>query len=355
MSRVAVAVLAELAISPRTVNHARELGAEAVLVGCCTKPFETPPGVRVRAISSGKRAGEKRSRAFFAVYSAARMTAASLGLLRALAGEKPRAILMQNPPGIPALLAGWAAARICGARFVIDWHNYGFSLLWPRLGRNSLLARFAEWFEGWAGSLADAHFCVSEKMREDLLTRFGIEASVLYDRPVRYREQRPAGARRVVVAPSGWGADEDTGMLLDAIGATEPGAMELHLTGDGPSRALFDPRIQEMRAAGFDIRTGRLPEAEYWGLIERADLGVSMHVSSSGLDLAMKVVDLYSARVPVCAFDYGGSLPEQVTSGLFRTAAELGEMLRAAELPPPPGWTETWSDVWRRVARPVLG
>jgi beta-1,4-mannosyltransferase len=351
------------------LNHATELvaqGNDVVLIGYRTGGFEPPKGARVRPLHPRERVAEGRSKWAFLWGSALRMGLLAVELVRALRLERPKIVLVQNPPSFPTLAAARLGAR--GARLIVDWHNYGYSLLALRLAPDHPAVRASRWYEGVAGRLGDAHFCVSEAMRRDLAARFSIDARVLRDMPLALdRPARAANPAPIAVCPAGWTADEDMDMLVDALDRLKPSCpIQVHLTGTGPRRAHYDPRISKLRDSGFDIRTGFLPEEEYRDLLRRADFGLSLHGSSSGLDLAMKVVDLYAAGVPVCALDYGDTVREQIEDGatgrLFRTAEELAAIL--GEWAGSPGevnllrrnvqekWARTWHEEWRHVASP---
>ncbi len=319
--------------------------------------------------------------------------------------RRPDLVLIQNPPAFPTLAVAWFSLRRRGVRFVIDWHNLGYTLLSLRLGQWHPAVRLARWFERRDARRVEANLCVSRGLAAFLESRFGVrQARVLYDRPAsafvpmdradRERLRQAlftrlgvhGGTVGFIVCPTSWTEDEDFDLVIDAVPRLEerirgweaavvgrrfPDLVML-VTGDGARRAEFERRFAGLPARRVHLRARWLEPEDYPRVVGSADLGLCLHRSSSGLDIPMKVADLFGAGVPVCALDYGVCLAERVRHGdnglLFSTARQLSDVLfdlfetfprdqslldrlrsgaRKSARP-------TWEEGWAREAKPVL-
>ena len=157
----------------------------------------------------------------------------------------------------------------------------------------------------------------------------------------RPRDGRPA----LLVSSTSWSADEDFGMLLEALTAldgelakAETAAADAApalrvvavVTGKGPLKAAYEARMRTMALRHVAVCTMWLDPADYPRLLGAADLGVCLHTSTSGLDLPMKVLDMYGCGLPVCAvgFDCLSELVVDGANGLvFDSAAALADQL----------------------------
>jgi beta-1,4-mannosyltransferase len=345
-----------------------------------------------------------KGRARFVWMSAARASVQSSRLLSTLLRlPKPDVILVQNPPSVPTLAVAWAAARLRGARFVIDWHNLSHTILAVRLGdRHRAVRALARSERRWARR-ADAHLAVSQALAEWLQREWRIRAAVMHDRPLptfvkpaldaandlwqRLARELSLGTRRIplVVAPTSWTLDEDFDLLLEALeraertlaarsGVTAAAAPDLAvlLTGRGDMKPTFEKRLQRREFKRLAVRTVWLEPADYPVLVGMADAGLCLHQSSSGLDLPMKLADFRGAGVPVCAFDYGPVLAEALTPGhegvTFHEPGQLAAVLiglATADLSSIPTFArartwlasnpaERWQDRWDATARRVV-
>jgi len=89
-------------------------------------------------------------------------------------------------------------AIVCWIRktkMVVDFHNYGYSILALSL-KQRLILKVATSYEKFFGKKCDLAFCVSDAMKEDLLANWGIKAVTLYDKantsvfgPINMKEQ----------------------------------------------------------------------------------------------------------------------------------------------------------------------
>jgi len=84
------------------------------------------------------------------------------------------AVLVQNPPSIPSLAVARLATWVRGGKLVIDWHNFGYSILSHARGEGHPLVHVSRVYERVVGALGDDHFCVTAAMRDWLLMHWGI-------------------------------------------------------------------------------------------------------------------------------------------------------------------------------------
>jgi len=402
-----VVVLGDLGRSPRMQYHALALAHEGFavdLIGYGGRPADAEvaehPGVRIHELPQPWRRGVPG--AFFLPVAAVDVAAQAAALARLLLVTLPRPdlLLTQNPPSFPTLAVARAVARARGTRWIVDWHNFGADMLALRLGPGHPVVTAARALERTLGAAASGHLCVSEAMRQVLHARWGIpDARVLRDRPAKRVGRTPPHQRRelfqryaipidalaadrpaLIVTSSSWTADEDFSLLLDAMVACEaalerasaslPGLFFL-MTGDGPQRAHWERRFAACGFRHVRTQTVWVDAADYPLLLGAADVGVSLHRSASGVDLPMKIADMFGAGLPVFALDYGPVLFELVRAGengeLFTTGHELAQQLESA-LAGFPGASglealragverlsgESWEAGWRREALPLL-
>ncbi len=156
---------------------------------------------------------------------------------------------------------------------------------------------------------------------------------------IRLRKDRPA----LLVSSTSWTPDEDFSILIAAL-------RELHnritnsslretfpkvlvvVTGKGPQKQQYVPQLKKFNEthAFIKIQTLWLEAGDYPKLMGCATLGVCLHTSTSGLDLPMKVLDMFGCHVPVCAiaFDCLHELVKDDVNGrIFKDEEELANQL----------------------------
>ena len=289
-------------------------------------------------------------------------------------------LILQNPPGIPSMLICWIMCKIRGSKFIIDWHNYGYTILKVN-NRPNFLVNLACKYEKYFGKKSDLNFCVSQAEKRDLKKEFGIDAVCLPDRPVKglfkflneeeanelykkypnelsslFDSHLPENKKNkpiVMISSTSWTPDEDFSILLESFIKTEEMILEhiedkeqktlgnitkdkikkilFLITGRGPLRDNFMKKVSEANLKYFDVKSIWLESDDYPKLLSLVDLGISLHYSSSGIDLPMKVVDMFSGCLPVASIYYDTivELVEENKNGfLFKNDKDLCKILK---------------------------
>ena len=294
--------------------------------------------------------------------------------------KRPQCLLLQNPPCVPALPVCWLYCLLFRSRLLLDWHNYGYTILSLSLGATHPLVYIYKAIERTFGKLAFAGICVSKAMKNDLNKNWGINPiTVHYDRPptrfhptsvedkhdlflklstslpslsgsipdktvfterfadgrVCFSEDRPA----LLISSTSWTKDEDFSVLLQALSLYDEKAVAsaknfprliVIVTGKGPLKEHYLELASQCEWEKVVLETVWLDPDDYPRLLAAADMGVCLHTSSSGLDLPMKVVDMFGCGLPVFAQHYGTLdelLQHNINGITFNTSDELADRL----------------------------
>ncbi|KAK6852957.1 glycosyl transferase group 1 [Apiospora arundinis] len=356
-TRVHVLVLGDIGRSPRMNYHARSIASHGGYVdiigydGIWTR--HTTPGAQVTPIPSRRTAQGPLADLDSDPSTRLRHSACPL-------------VASPKPPSIPTLAIAMIICFLRNTHLMIDWHNYGWTILAGTRGADHPFARISKAYECALGRAAPtANITVTHAMERQLKEApYHIKTPILtlHDRPadifkplnsekerLAFLEKLPesknlahdivAGRMKLVVSSTSWTPDEDFSLLLDALVTyakvyTTP--IVVLITGKGPQKAYYLDRIAQLQREGqlpnIVISTAWLAAMEdYATLLSCADLGVCLHMSSSGVDLPMKVVDMFGSGLPVAAYAAYESFGELVKEGVngcgFETADELAATL----------------------------
>jgi beta-1,4-mannosyltransferase len=251
---------------------------------------------------------------------------------------------------------------------VIDWHNFGYSILALKLGASHPLVKVSAWYEKLFAKAATHHITVTDAMARVLKDDYSVTAQALHDRPAamfrpinstersnflsrlpetaQYAQDISASSKtpwKLIVSSTSWTADEDFSLLLDALSTYSAEATSKTylprilaiITGKGPQKEYYLEQIrklnQEKKLLNVVILTAWLTPEDYALLLASADLGVSLHTSSSGVDLPMKVVDMFGAGLPVVGWGQFEAWPELVKEDVngkgFNSSQQLADQL----------------------------
>lgn len=291
-------------------------------------------------------------------------------------------------------------------KLIIDWHNFGYSILGLKLGDSHVFVRASKWYEKTLSRYAVVNFTVTGAMTRILKDDFKVRTPILplHDRPAfhlhplktddkwavlarlpqtsHYVETLATGKTRLLVSSTSWTPDEDFSVLISALCEYSEMATSTHpqlpeilaiITGKGPQKQFYLDQVAWLKEKGklemVTITLAWFTVEDYAALLASADLGVSLHTSSSGVDLPMKVVDMFGVGLPVAGWDRFEAWPELVTEGVngkgFGSAEELtqilvelfggdGVQLKALKEGALKESTRRWDDEWDPIAGKLL-
>eukprot|EP00834_Sanchytrium_tribonematis_P000966 NODE_20_length_44879_cov_0.624654.p13 type:complete len:405 gc:universal NODE_20_length_44879_cov_0.624654:17188-15974(-) len=327
-----VVVLGDINQSPRMMNHVnmlKQIGKVQVV------SYGKMKDVTTHSLPTFEIHG------FYMFWAGIKFLLLNVYLFYYLTRYPTRNILIQNPPSLPVLFVLWILKSFTSKFIVLDWHNLGYTIL--KTKTDGAIVEIYKKLENSLSFIANVNLTVSKEMQTFLSHSWEIRnLHVVYDYPPElfrplssdeilsfwnslsnYRECSVLDNIQIrnvfkIVTGTSYTPDEDIFLLLDALNMLDnyleksPGTKVIaFITGRGPLRNQVEMRIQSLKMSRVEVCCVWLKYSDYPRLLASCDVGVSLHSSSSGLDLPMKIWDMFGCGLPVFALEYR-ALPELV-------------------------------------------
>lgn len=342
--RIVIFVLGDLGHSPRMCYHALSFSGRGWQVELCgfleselPLAVRNDPNITVHALQASVNV-PVRAVVVRLLVKALCQVFDILALFWQLRGSDY--LLVQNPPAIPILPLAVVYCFLTRTKLIVDWHNLAFSILQLKFNGNSKhpLVRASYWIERLCSRGAHYNLAVTEAMKNYLIENFHLRPKscvTLYDRPApqfkpindrratwsQFSQNSSLGAAldtrwkptpddMVVVTSTSFTPDEDIGLLIKALrkyDLQEKASLTriiCYITGKGPLKSKFIDMVESHKWTKCSVNFVWLSSEDYPRLLGICDFGVSLHCSSSGLDLPMKALDMFGSGLPVLSYDY---------------------------------------------------
>ncbi|XP_019515883.1 PREDICTED: chitobiosyldiphosphodolichol beta-mannosyltransferase [Hipposideros armiger] len=397
---VVVVVLGDVGRSPRMQYHALSLakrGFSVTLLGYCnSKPHdELLQNDRIQIV----RLTELQRLAVgpHILQYGVKVVFQAVHLLWKLMCREPAAyIFLQNPPGLPAIAVCLCVGCLCGSKLVIDWHNYGYSIMGLVHGPSHRLVLLAKWYEKLCGRLSHLNLCVTNAMREDLAENWGIKAVTVYDKPASFFKETPLdlqhqlfmklgrtyspfrassepsdpatersafterdagsgmvtclrGRPALLVSSTSWTEDEDFSLLLAALEKFEQLILDGErlpslvcvITGKGPLKEYYSHLISQKHFQHIQVCTPWLEAEDYPLLLgKNSQQELCLRVGSGGLGIMGVRFLLHAPQASLnCLYSLHELVKHEENGLVFKDSEELAAQLQMlfSKFPDPAG------------------
>lgn len=347
LNEVTVIVLGDLGHSPRMTYHAQSLAQMGYQVNLCGYLESSLPqflydneNITIYEIPVIHNA-LNLPYLLFALYKVLMQLWVLSSMFWTVLGDETKFVFIQNPPSLPilAIIGLLKSIWVPQMQICVDWHNLNWSILNLKYQNdNHPVVKLMKFYEQWfSKKFADINLTVTLELKRYLIDQFDINPSSIttfYDRPneifkplkdqeelrkileankdifndkLNYDQIKD----RIVVTSTSFTPDEDFNVLVECLkmldiqmNGNDNQRLIMIVTGKGPLEDQFMAQINSHEWRHIVIRKVWLPIAQYPNILKISDLGLSLHYSSSGLDLPMKIVDLFGSGVPVVTLGY---------------------------------------------------